>query len=57
MWITDDTGNYRWLFKHACDLDAISILNEQLKQAEYAEDYEECCILRDMINELKEDIN
>jgi len=56
-WTENNTSGYRLLFKHFCDLDAIDILNEQLKAAEYVEDYEECCVLRDMINELKEEQN
>ena len=56
-WIEDNTSGYRLLFKHFCDIDAIDILTEQLKQAESVEDYEECCVLRDMINELKEELN
>lgn len=55
MWTennTNDTGHYRELFKLFCDIDVISILREQLKQAETTEDYELCCTLRDEINEL-----
>jgi protein-arginine kinase activator protein McsA len=53
-WTMNNTGeNYRDLFKMICDIDAISILEEQLKQAETTEDYELCCELRDMITELK----
>ena len=54
---SDNTSDYRMIFKYFCDVDAISVLNEQLKQAESVEDYEECCILRDMINELKAELN
>ena len=52
-WIDNKTDNFRDLFKLFCDIDAISILEEQLKQAETTEDYELCCMLRDEINELK----